>query len=424
MAIERDQYGNPVELRTPNTSARIFGLDQDNFYGSLSGGSTIGLPRPKFLFVVRFVRGVGEGNAKWRDGLSFAVKSVDRPKVSITTKELNQYNKKRVINTGVNYSPITIDFHDTTDSIVSSMWHEYASHYVGDFNRETDFDWKYDVTTPNYYDTGGFGIVIPPNGNAPLESSYFFEKIECFQFSNGLYTQFDLIHPKIMSYDPDNMDYSNSTGGSIRMTIGYESIIYHNQSQPVSLSANRKLYELYGDQISGNVYEPEGSYNRPFFTDIKNRAQSTNRFINSIGKLIGNDKLMQTQIVNDNIMHGLGVLSSYGVFDFGGAGRTILDPITGTVRDITGFDFSEAGDGYIRSNDVYMRGMNAQALEIAAGQAQANMKPNSQTQGNMAKAYVIADQQNKPLMSVINQTQPSSAQIGKRTQQVRDDPIL
>lgn len=421
---EYGRDGKPILVRTPSQASRIFGLDQDAFYGDSSGGNHIGVPRPKFLFVVRFVRGAGEGNAKWRDGLSMAVKNMDRPAVTPVVQTMNQYNKKRLVNTGINFQPVTIEFHDTTDSIAYSVWHEYASYYFGDFSRETDFDWKYDVTTGQFYDTGGFGVILPPLGNSPLESSYFFEKIECYQFSGGEFIQFDLIHPKITAFSPDNMEYDNPGSNTIRMTFDYESVIYHNQLMPVPMSSSNKVMELYGMQLNGNVYEPEGSYNRSVFGDLNNRASSINNVIRSIGRLTGNEKLAGTEFIPDNITQGLGVLSSFGVFDFGGGVSQMISPITGALQNIAGRDFSEYGLGSTQARETYIRGIGAQQLDVAAAQAQKNLKPNGVNQESLAMSYAVADMTNKPVMSVINSNRPQSSQIGTRTPKETEKPRL
>jgi len=44
--------------------------------------------------------------------LSFMVKAVDLPRMSVDIEELNQYNRKTFNMTKVNYSPVSITFHD------------------------------------------------------------------------------------------------------------------------------------------------------------------------------------------------------------------------------------------------------------------------------------------------------------------------
>lgn len=416
--------GMPIKMRTPSQASRIFGLDTINFNGDPVGGEFVGVPRPKFLFVVRFVRGAGEGDANWRSGVSFAVKSVERPKIQPQVQTLNQYNKKRIVNTGLTYSDISIDFHDTTDSLVSSVYHEYLSYYYGDFNRETDNDWKYDTTMPTFYNTGGFGVIVPDDVNTPLEAGYFFEKLECYQFFGGHYVQFDLIHPKITMVDPDAMEYeATNTSSSIRMTMGYESIVMHNQYVPSPIMNNPKIMELYGKQLDGLVYEPEiKSHEQGMFKDINTRLKSANQLVRNVGQLIGSEKIAGMDIIPDKIMKGAGVLDSFGVFDFGAGIDQVVSPILGPIQNIIGSDFSEMGYGQGRAGSEYSKGINSAQMDVMAAQAQLKARNQSGTQSGLAAAYMASAINGKSVIGNLNSSRDQSSQIGVRTSATNSTP--
>jgi hypothetical protein len=74
-------------------------------------------PRFKFLFHVSFTLNTAEIPALSQlagvneiTSLSYLVKTVDLPKYTIATETLNQYNRKRVVQTKINYDPVTITF--------------------------------------------------------------------------------------------------------------------------------------------------------------------------------------------------------------------------------------------------------------------------------------------------------------------------
>jgi hypothetical protein len=330
MAKDKDDKNNPLYLRSPRQATRIFGLDQDKFIGT-PGGSTNGPPRPKFLFVVRFLRGAGGGSPRWRDGLSFAVRKFDRPRIEPQVQTMNQYNKKRLVQTGVKYSPINIDFYDTVDGVVSYMWHEYVSYYYGDFRRGNQNDWRYDLTTPDFYNSWGrgFGLELPQGvSDTDLEASAFFEKVECYQFFGGQYTQVDLVRPKITSFSPDGMDYEDNTAHGINMALDYEAVIYHNNYVPSDVASNKDLLELYGPYLDGDVYEPPSAYPPNKYGGMKKGLDLFNQAQGLATRFGLVDPSKNRSILSPAVNTAL---SSFGNFNFSSYAGNVASPITGPL---------------------------------------------------------------------------------------------
>ena len=50
------------------------------------------------------------------------VKSADLPKFNIQTEVVNQYNRKTVIQKGINYTSVNIAMHDDQSNVVHNMW--------------------------------------------------------------------------------------------------------------------------------------------------------------------------------------------------------------------------------------------------------------------------------------------------------------
>jgi len=81
-------------------------------------------PRYKFLFHVSFTLNITEVpflNSVFSSddimNLSLTVKTIDLPKFQIETDTLNQYNRKRIIQKKLNYDPINVTFHDTSNDL-------------------------------------------------------------------------------------------------------------------------------------------------------------------------------------------------------------------------------------------------------------------------------------------------------------------
>lgn len=218
-------------------------------------------PRFKFLFHVNFILNVDQipalaqanvfGVAE-RTSLSLAVKTVDLPKYTIDTEVMNQYNRKRLIQTKINYEPINIVFHDDGGDNVREMWYQYYSYYYRDpsYNidntpstngsigpiqqRQTGFGYQpRDIysqgRTGNVNDWGFVGesytsVTSDTSGKPP-----FFRAIEIYGFDQHKYAKYVLINPLITNYNHDQYDYSQGTGiMQNSMTIRYETVKYFN----------------------------------------------------------------------------------------------------------------------------------------------------------------------------------------------------
>jgi hypothetical protein len=257
MANQTDQYGNPVIIEPNNYAVTAFGLNTPAF--NASANNFAGAPRPRFLFFVRFVLANATGSTGWANGLTFAVRTADRPKIQPQVQELNQYNKKRLIQTGVKYEPVKISFYDTTDSTVMQLWDAYSNFYFGDFRQSTGSNWTYDVTAPQFVG-GPNGFGFSPNLSTDAvsglnTSSYFFDHIEVYQVYAGEYIQYNLINPKISAFDPDGFDYSSSEAHVIDMTFQYESVLYQNGGAPASISSNSILSSFFTG-LPNQAYDP------------------------------------------------------------------------------------------------------------------------------------------------------------------------
>lgn len=262
-------------LRSPRQASNIFGL----------GGARP--PRQKNLFVVNF-RKNGDatttsgsnsssslGTGTWNKDLGFLVKSVDRPSVEPKTEELNQYNKKRIIHTGYKIGQTRLTLYDTADSMAMRMWAEYSKYYFGDFRHQSttsgtsNTDFQFDTVLPEFKDTNKAGFGFSPQSSTSTAATttsdytvpFFFDSISVYQVFGKKYVRFDLVNPKITSFDPDELDYSNSEVASFSMQIACEAVLYQNDFQPQDISSDSFLNEAFGDisRFNGDVHNYPGN---------------------------------------------------------------------------------------------------------------------------------------------------------------------
>lgn len=219
-------------------------------------------PRYKFLFHVSFTLNVEEIPAlkgvfdlNQINAMSLSVKTVDLPKFSIQNETLNQYNRKRVVQTRIDYDPITITLHDDAGDNIRRLWYYYYTYYYKDAaqqylspnntngsmgalaTRQAGFgynardiyndnrvgqinDWGYVGETW----TDGLTSQFNSGGKPP-----FFRDIRIYGMDQHKYAQYILINPLITNWSHDQYDYAQGNGMMQNsMTVKYETVKYMN----------------------------------------------------------------------------------------------------------------------------------------------------------------------------------------------------
>ncbi len=232
-------------------------------------------PRYKFLFHVSFsintaeipfLRGVfGSGDVA---ELSLLVKTVDLPKYNINTATMNQYNRKRLVQTKIDYQPVTLTFHDDGGDNARRLWYYYFSYYYNDpsqpylspnvtngsagasQNRTTGFGYpRSDI----YSDTlqvknWGYSGETWTNGTSNTNGKpAFFKDIRIYGMDQRKFAEYVLINPIIKSWNHDTYDYTQGSGiMQHSMTVEYETVKYYEGSMSKGGQADKNV-QGFGD---------------------------------------------------------------------------------------------------------------------------------------------------------------------------------
>jgi len=219
-------------------------------------------PKFKYLFHVYFkINSEAFPDAVDND-YGVLVKTIKLPSYNIETATMNQYNRKRIVQTKIKYDPIDISFHDDNGSglgtpnlggTIRALWKAYYNYYY------------FDGTTPEVVFSGNRGaggtpvqggggtIIIPTearyndrtqykpsitgnndwgyigeNQNADGVKIPFFKNITIFGFNRHLFSAYTLINPIITRFTHDTYDYNQGTGiMENQMSIDYETVVYN-----------------------------------------------------------------------------------------------------------------------------------------------------------------------------------------------------
>ena len=248
-------------------------------------------PKFKFLFHVYFEINQSAYAVGLPQGANFglAVKSIKLPSYSFDTHTMNQYNRKRIVQTKIKYDPIDINFHDDNGNLIRNMWYNYYTYYYKDasipvasvsgrqaqqtgngstnspnntnYNLRNiysqsitgDTNWGYVGETPDSPATN----IQASNGQTKIP---FFKNVTIFGFNQHNYVAYTLINPIINRFTHDTYDYSQGNGTMTNtMTLDYETVKYFqgaiNGKEPSNIVAGFGLETNY-DRVPSPITRP------------------------------------------------------------------------------------------------------------------------------------------------------------------------
>ena len=208
-------------------------------------------PKYKFLFHTYFNINPEAYPAGVNTNYSILVKDVKLPSFGFNTVQLNQYNRKRIIQTKLRYDPVSITLHDDNGNTINKLWYAYYTYYYADATKPTVFLGKrgsppqpagtsatpgttnadYDVN--NIYNDSiqgndNWGYIGETSNPRNGKKVPFFKNITVFGFNQHNFTAYTLINPIITSFGHDTYNYEESSGVMRNtMTIDYETVVYN-----------------------------------------------------------------------------------------------------------------------------------------------------------------------------------------------------
>ena len=243
------------------TAAGFFGNDyvRDYYHASKTfrPNAYQRAPKFKFLFHVYFEINPAAYAVGLSTGTNFGleVKTVKLPSYTFDTHTMNQYNRKRIVQTKIKYDPIEISFHDDNGNSIRNMWYNYYTYYYKDATKplsitagrvgpqqptNSPLNLSADYNSRNIYqnsiygdeDWGYIGDTSAPSqtlSNASQGTSKipFFKNIQIYGFNQHNFALYTLINPIITRFGHDTYDYAQGNGTMTnQMTVDYETVQY------------------------------------------------------------------------------------------------------------------------------------------------------------------------------------------------------
>ena len=163
---------------------------------------------------------------QYKHEIGMLVKQADLPKFTATVETKNKYNRKKNVQTRLDYSPINVTFHDDNYGATTALMEAYYRYYYADGNQSlSNGSYGNRRTGDTLYDGPGtntfkFGM----DNNIP--NVPFFDRIEIAQMARKSYTKYTLVNPIISDWSHDTVDNTASNPLENRMTINYDTVFY------------------------------------------------------------------------------------------------------------------------------------------------------------------------------------------------------
>ena len=189
-------------------------------YGQQQTVGAISLvPRSKFNFTVSMTH----RNPAALGGLVTTdferIASISMPGYNKKAQTLNQYNKKRVIQTGIDYAPITMLAYDTRDGVFEKFLKEYSEYYyAGSMNYGSSFI---------EFNSKLAGTKLQTHKN-------YITNLTIVRVNSNIDTNvIQVYNPMITNIDSDTLDYSDSGLVQYRITFIYEGYDIRSNNNPI-----------------------------------------------------------------------------------------------------------------------------------------------------------------------------------------------
>lgn len=239
-----------------NAAGAFFGSDYLRDYRHASkifrSDSYANAPKFKYLFHTYFNINAEAYPEAPQQNIGILVKDVKLPSYTLDTAIKNQYNRKRIVQTKINYDPVQVTFHDDNMNTINKMWYAYYTYYYKDAakpnvmfagnrgaaTQQNDVSNSTQLTMAEYNErdiytddlgvTNDWGYVGEGLGADPSKKIPFFQNITVFGFNQHNFTAYTFINPIIQNFAHDTYSYAEGSGiMQNTMTFAYETVVYN-----------------------------------------------------------------------------------------------------------------------------------------------------------------------------------------------------
>lgn len=182
------------------------------------------LPRSKYQFTVKVTHLNLDSRGEYITSTVFErISSIDMPGHNVRNSTINQYNKKRIVQTGIDYTPVTLVAYDTIDGGIENFLLGYHNYYFKGVMIPSG--------TKKYLDDINLESFVTDNNQtgyrAPADKN-FIKNIQIIRRSSDSdINVITMYNPVISTVDADNLNYSDSQPVQYKIGFVYEGYDVH-----------------------------------------------------------------------------------------------------------------------------------------------------------------------------------------------------
>ena len=290
--------------------------------------------------------------------LPILVKSIDLPGYNIDVQTHNQYNRKVHSHHTINYTEVTVRFHDDVKELIRNLWHKYYIFY----NADPTYDLEGNAYTP--YDK--YSNRVRQQWGLQRGNKRFFKSIKIYSMHNHKFAEYTLINPIIANFSHDSHAYADSSLMEHRMTLSYETVKYatgfmnninprgfgdiHYDVEVSDLTTGDPSSEAF---IGGQTVNVAGQESKDLFQGNVIGVIKDAEVIYNEERLTGKDIITDTLgIFANNLLTGKKPTSN------------ILVPVTGLVENTLSKVSGGITDGFIKATGLEVNNNNVSSQGV------------------------------------------------------------
>ena len=183
-------------------------------------------PKAKYMYHVRFDPNDEIGNSatsnvfRFQKELGVLVKSADLPSFRASVENKQQYNRKKNVQTRVDYQDCRITFHDDNTGVTRALLEEYYRYYFQDANQTTTGSNGAFVPRDKYF------ARVPNYGLDNGKRNPFFKSITIYQLARRNWVAYTLVNPLLTAWDHGGVGSTETDFNENTMSVAYEAVQY------------------------------------------------------------------------------------------------------------------------------------------------------------------------------------------------------
>ncbi len=269
----------------PHSNEKFYARDFRNGYRFRPD---VNPPRQQFQGYVNFIfnrsvlQFLANHNLTFKTSLSSLIRRATLPGVDFRTEVKNQFNKRRIITTGVDMRPVEFTVLDTLNNDwLTVLMKMYAYNFMNPRNKNRFNDRDIQVNKAMVDEMAGSmfkGDTFASNEaglNLQFEKN-FFERIDFILYHGGKGVQYSVTNPTVTSFTPKELDYASSEFMEFTIVADYENFttfdIANFELGEVDLDRFEDLpdgFEFFGDDT---IIKPLGTEVETDFEFLGNKV--------------------------------------------------------------------------------------------------------------------------------------------------------